>query len=139
MRPDALLATALGLVFAVPTSPGPSETDLEERFRRRHPVIEQLKDAGMLGETTGGWISPVDPSVLDETAMLDGDARKIRDLVEEENRDRRQLYELIAERTGATADTVAMQAAIRNYRLAEPNHYLRTKSGRWLRKWTVEG
>lgn len=139
MRAEAILVCAVfGLAFALPSARDRAEAELKVRFRQRRPVIQRLKDAGKLGETAVGTLSVVELSCLDESVRLRGKPHSIRDLVDEENRDRTRLYELIAQTTGATAGGVATQAALRNYREAAPDHYLLTRSGTWRTKRALQ-
>jgi len=104
----------------------PSEEQLKAQFRQRLSALDQLKDAGKVGETTEGLIAPV--------AQVDAGAQQ---LIAAENADRAALYALIAKRTGEDAHAVGVQAALRNYRAAAPEHYLRLQDGRWVQKKTI--
>jgi uncharacterized protein len=126
MRRTAMLAV---LLFATAARAEAQEAELKAQFRSRLAAIEALKDAGKIGETAEGMLAVVDPRYSVEVAALIG----------RENRDRAALYQLIAARTGETSDSVAQQNAIRNYRDAKPDHYLRTKAGQWLKKSAFRG
>jgi uncharacterized protein YdbL (DUF1318 family) len=137
MRRAATLVLSLMAATAYAQS---SETELKEGFRARLPAVEKLKDAGKIGETSDGALAALDPRYLAETVSLQGGKRiSVADLIAAENRDRTGLYRLIAERTGETPEDVAKQNAIRNYREAKPEHYLRTKAGQWLQKKSLSG
>jgi uncharacterized protein YdbL (DUF1318 family) len=104
----------------------PSEDALKQRFAQRMSRVQALKDAGKIGETTEGTLG-----------VVSGDAAA-QQIVQEENADRAALYVHIAKRTGEDPREVAVQAAIRNYNAAKPDHYLRLRDGRWVQKKSVK-
>ena len=137
MRAAATLAL---LMLAATARAETSEGELKARFRTRVSAIDALKDAGKIGETSEGAIAAVEPRYLAETVALpDGKRISASELIAAENRDRTELYRLLAERTGEAPEEVAKQNAIRNYRDAKPEHYLRTKAGQWLKKKSLGG
>jgi len=126
MRAVLALSLALFSLAAIEANAAPQEAELKTRFRERLSAIRQLKDTGKIGETTEGMLAAV--GQVDDTAGA---------LISAENADRSALYQIIAERTGEPPAEVAKQAAIRNYRDATPEHYLRLKDGRWVQKKQV--
>jgi uncharacterized protein len=76
----------------------------------------------VVGETSAG--------LVDFVEKRDSKAAK---LVEEENDDRKALYELIAEKEGISADVVATRAAKRNFDRAKAGEYLK-EGGKWKKK-----
>jgi uncharacterized protein YdbL (DUF1318 family) len=60
-----------------------------------------------------------------------------RQLMTEENKDRKRLYELIAEDGKETASEVGMRNAMRNFALASPTDNLRAKVGPWVQRGDV--
>ena len=58
----------------------------------------------------------------------------LKELVEDENRDRRELYEIIAEEKDQDADVVAELAARQNFKRARAGEYLKTANGEWRKK-----
>ena len=109
-----------------PTDKGenPRKAELQARFRERDGALDAAKRDGKIGETTEGLIDFV----------RGGDDAKLRRLVDDENKDRRELYEIIAKETGATAAVVAEQNARRNYQRARAGEYLKTATGEWKQK-----
>jgi uncharacterized protein YdbL (DUF1318 family) len=74
------------------------------------------------------------PSVVDFVKSEFRDDAKLRRVVDDENKDRRELYEIIAKETGGTPDVVAEQNARRNYQRARAGEYLKTATGEWRQK-----
>ena len=98
-------------------------SDLKGRFQSRDAKLQEFKQAGALGETFEGYIdAPASPSA---------DAKS---LMAAENTDRRRLYQLIADKEGATVEVVANRAAQRNIKLARKGEKLKNASGTWITK-----
>src|SRR4051812_19527369 len=75
-----------------PKGDKPEKTDgrmaeLKERFAQRYPRLKEFKRQGVIGETFEGYV--------DFVKAKKGEAAAI---VEQENADRKELYELIAEK-----------------------------------------
>jgi uncharacterized protein YdbL (DUF1318 family) len=96
---------------------------LQARFKDRLPAIHKLKVAGTVGETFKGY--------LDTPGKADADAQKV---MEDENADRRKLYQLIADQEGVTPEKVAERNAIRNFKNAKSGEYLKGEDGKWKKK-----
>jgi uncharacterized protein YdbL (DUF1318 family) len=104
--------------------------DLQQRFEQRHRALMQLHQQGRIGETWLGYVEAIDNSLV-----RSADIR----LIEQENADRRRLYDLIAAevvpgRERVPASVVAERNARRNFRNAQPDHYLKIDEGRWIQK-----
>jgi uncharacterized protein YdbL (DUF1318 family) len=104
----------------------PRKAELQERFRERDSELDANKKDGKIGETTEGLIDFVKSEFREDRAL--------KRLVDEENKDRAELYEIIAKETGATPAVVAEQNARRNYQRARPGEYLKTAGGEWRQK-----
>jgi len=100
--------------------------ELKERFKGRFLAIEKQKEAGRIGENREGYLEAVKDEYLQDKA--------VKELIKAENADRKALYELMAEETGADAKTVARHNAMRIYKNAEPGEYLKKADGSWYRK-----
>ncbi len=120
----ALVAVALlPCGFAAAAS---REDELKESFKERFPKIAALKKAGTVGETHEGYLALVDEKSKDE---------EVKELVEEENEERKELYTLIAEKEeGATQEKVAERAGKRAFEKARPGEYLKGSDGIWKKK-----
>ena len=117
-----LCATLVAIAYTPTTFAGDTKEELQKRFEERLPQIEELKKSGTVGETDEGSLDFV-------AARSD----KAAGVVNAENSDRRKLYELIAGKTGTTADLVAKRAAERNFARAKSGEFLK-EGGKWRRK-----
>ena len=95
---------------------------IKDRFKERVPQIVQLKNEGAVGENNGGYLEFV------------GDKKKMEDVVDAENKDRRLVYEKIAEKEGATVEKVGRRRAIQIRELAKPGDWLQDDGGKWYQK-----
>jgi uncharacterized protein YdbL (DUF1318 family) len=96
---------------------------LRERFEQRYARIHALKSKGVIGETAAGYVEFV--SNTDDSAA---------GTVNDENADRKSLYELIAKKENTTAAKVAERNAKRNFEKAKPGEYLKGPDGKWQKK-----
>ncbi len=127
MKPlQQLLATVVFLGIAVTARAADRKSELQQAFEQRFPQLREYKSAGKVGETTQGFVEPVKSEYLSDAAL--------KKLVDDENRDRRELYAIIAKDTNATPEFVAEQNARRNYQRAKPGDFLKTADGRWEQK-----
>lgn len=121
------VALAMAATFvAAQTIPDDTETVLHQRFEQRYPQIRTAESDGKIGETYSGTIEAVDPKYLS-----DADIKK---LIDDENVDRAQLYQIIATQSQSTVDVVAQRAAARNFDHAEKGDYLKYQDHGWQQK-----
>jgi uncharacterized protein YdbL (DUF1318 family) len=106
-------------------------TKLKARFKARYPTLKKLKDAGKVGETTAAKVEAVKAAYLEEKAAGE---KTVKTFLAEENKDRQRLYILMAKQAETTPEKVVERNAKRNFSKADPNHYLKLKSGKWLKK-----
>jgi uncharacterized protein YdbL (DUF1318 family) len=104
----------------------PRKAKLQERFKARDLDLDRYKKDGKVGETTKGLVEAVKREYLED--------EDLKELVEDENRDRRELYEIIAEEKDQDADVVAELAARQNFKRARAGEYLKTANGEWRKK-----
>ncbi len=107
--------------------------ELQARFKERYRQLLELKMDGKIGETSDG--------LVELTAAVYRNDR-VAKLADAENRDRKRLYELLAEdlrakaapdeRDAITAETVARRNARRNFTQARPTEYLLMPDGVWI-------
>ena len=114
-------------VFAVAVSVALLPHDLwaqgiKERMKKRLPVIVEMKEKGIIGENNNGYLAYV------------SDKKPNRDVVENENRDRKKIYAHIADKQGTTLEKVEKLRAKQIARNAEPGDYLQKPDGTWYRK-----
>jgi uncharacterized protein YdbL (DUF1318 family) len=122
-----LAGAALACTFTAPAAADneKEKAQLRERFKERYPAMKRLKLDGFVGETAEGYVAAVNNQPLDAAATQ---------LVDAENRDRRRLYEILAQELGADVETVARQNARRNFERADQGEYLRDAQQRWAKK-----
>ena len=120
-----MLAGALLALLVLPGSVLAQETKMDklrDRFKQRYPQVQELKKAGVVGETSDGY--------LDWVKKKDAKAAEV---VDAENADRKELYEAIAKRENTTADVVAQRAAKRNFEKAGDGEFIK-QDGEWKKK-----
>lgn len=121
MKTFTRLTLILGILFAFSTA---HAADKDEQAReKRYAQILVLKKAGSVGETYDGYVA----------VREDGD-EKTSQLVDEENADRKAIYEKIAKDTKVSVEAVAERAAKRAFEKAKPGEYLKGKDGKWSKK-----
>ncbi len=97
--------------------------ELRDRFKGRYTKITELKKQGAVGETFEGYVDFVNDKK--------GDAKS---LIDDENADRKELYKLLAEKEGATAEKVAERNAKRAFEKAAAGEFLKDADGKWIKK-----
>jgi uncharacterized protein YdbL (DUF1318 family) len=93
---------------------------LQKEFKARYPELRELKDKGVIGETSNGFV-----------AFVKSEDAGSADVMNAENSDRTRLYQLVAEKEKTTPEKVAERNARRNFREARKGDYLRDKNGNW--------
>jgi uncharacterized protein YdbL (DUF1318 family) len=88
----------------------------------RLPTINALKAQGVIGENNHGY--------LEFRPGHKADA----EVVEAENRDRRQVYTAIARQQGVAVELVEQRRARQIAARARPGHWLQDEKGRWYQK-----
>jgi uncharacterized protein YdbL (DUF1318 family) len=111
---------------------------LKESMKARYPLLEQLRDAGKIGETRGGEAKLVDAKFGAEKAdPKDAAKGTVGDVVAAENKDRRALYEHLAKKEKLTAEEVGRQNFVRYFGNAKPDHWIEVQ-GKWVQRKTVK-
>jgi uncharacterized protein YdbL (DUF1318 family) len=130
-----LFASLLALPLAAQETRPDEKAALKERFKERFPTLRDLRKEGRIGETHTGFAEAVKAEYLDQKVdPKNASSETIRQFLEKENGDRRRLYELFAKKQGLTPAAIGTQDAIRRSREAEPDHWLKTPSGKWVQK-----
>lgn len=106
--------------------------ELKKRFEARADRLNRWKTQGLIGETFEGWVEAVHDD------LIKGEQREV---VADENADRKALYALIAERVDESGESrhvppraVADRNARRNFDKAESAHLLKVSEGYWISK-----
>lgn len=126
------VCAALGLSDRTAIAQGKAtRAELKERFERRHDDLNRLKEQGRVGETWNGLVEAVD-----DESELNAEARR---LIDQENADRRRLYDLIADdvvegEKRISPEKVAERNARRNFTNAKPKEFLKTREGFWFQR-----
>ena len=125
---SAVAAPELGDTASIALAADPKiereKARLQQQFESRYTAIRAAKGDGKIGETSRGFLEAVKGADVD---------RETSRLMDDDNRDRRELYKLIAEDEGVDADLVARRAAKRNFEKARKGEYLKRDS-EWVRK-----
>ncbi|MBC7835830.1 MAG: DUF1318 domain-containing protein [Phycisphaerales bacterium] len=112
----------------------PTKEQLKGQFKARETELRNLQQRGQIGETIDGYVDAVDARAAGEDSI----AR----LLSDENRDRRALYQLLADEINkenpqapvkATLETIATRNALRNIERAGPDEFLRVGKDHWIR------
>ncbi len=85
------LIILISFVFAASLSWG---DDIKERMKQRLPVIVKMKNQGIIAENARGYLEFVSGNKMNQ------------DIVDNENRDRRTVYEIIAKQQGVSVEKV---------------------------------
>jgi uncharacterized protein YdbL (DUF1318 family) len=99
---------------------------LKKSFQERYPKLKKAKEEGKIGETYLGHVEAVKEEYLKDAA--------IKKLIDDENADRKTLYQAIAEKEGITPEKVAARNAVRNFERAKPDEWLKPSDGKWVQK-----
>ena len=110
-----LAISSLGLTAAGAAS-------LKERFIQRLPVIQELKQKGVVGENNQGFL-----------AYRTND-KAHQDVVDAENADRRKVYQAIAKQQKTTVEVVGQRRALQIAQKAKNGEWLQAADGKWYRK-----
>jgi uncharacterized protein YdbL (DUF1318 family) len=135
----ALAALLVALLQAQdPPKPRDPRAELKERMKERYALLDQLRDAGKLGETIAGEVRLVKQSYeSDKADPKDPTKGTVGELATAENTDRIALYELLAKELKVTAQEVAKQNGLRNLDKAKPDHWIQVKS-EWVQRKTIK-
>lgn len=115
-----ILTTAI-LMILMFSGPAGAQ-DIKSRMLDRLPEIQTLKAKGIIGENNQGLL---------ETRKSNTAAKQI---VEAENKDRKAVYQAIAQKTGTTAQVVGKRRAIQIAEKANSGEWLQNASGQWYQK-----
>ncbi len=96
--------------------------DIKQRMKERLPLIVELKNKGIVGENSLGYLEFV------------GHIKEKEDVVSAENKDREKVYEAIAKGQNATVEKVGQIRAKQIAEKADPGDWLKDSSGNWHQK-----
>jgi uncharacterized protein YdbL (DUF1318 family) len=133
-----ILFSLLAVLMVLGTLPDtamaqPTKDQLKSQFKAREAELRELKKKGIVGETIDGYVEVVPGAEA---------GAKVAALASEENKDRRLLYQILADeinkelpdaKVKATVETIAARNAVRNIERAEPDEFLRVGKDTWIR------
>ena len=96
--------------------------DIKERMRQRLPAINALKDQGVIGEDSQGYL------------QFRGSDQSQKDLLAAENQDRRAVYQAIANKEGAQPGLVGQRRAQQIEEIGKAGHWFQKPDGTWQQK-----
>ena len=111
----------LSFFFSIFTIAYSHQEDIRDRMKQRLPSIITLKDKGIIGEDSNGYLAFV------------GTSREGQNIVNAENADRKTVYQMIAKKTGSTIEVVAEKRAKKLAQNAPSGHYIKV-NGTWIKK-----
>ena len=128
MKKHQICAAVLFCFLLIPhfASADDSAEKIKTQMLTRLPVINDLKERGIIGETNQGFLAVLKPGRADP------------DLAEAENRDRKKVYAIIAEKIGTTVERVGKRRAKQIAESAPAGHWVQNESGKWHKKATNE-
>jgi uncharacterized protein YdbL (DUF1318 family) len=99
-----------------------TKDEIIARMKARLPAIEQLKNAGVVGENNIGYLQVRD------------DSADTKNAVDTENNDRKQVYAAIAAKNGTSVELVGKRRAIKIAKEAGKDQWLQNDKGEWYQK-----
>jgi hypothetical protein len=120
-RKNLIRGGAFFVIFALLCG-GAFADEIKTRMIQRLPIIEALKEKGIIGENNTGFLE-----------FVQG-AKEREDVVNAENQDRRQVYAAIAREQGTNPDVVGRHRAAQISQRAVPGEWLQDADGKWYRK-----
>ena len=95
---------------------------IKERMKQRLPVIVDLKIKGIIGENNQGYLAFVTGKKIQE------------DVIANENKDRKIIYEHIAKQQNAPLELVEKRRAKQISDRAKPGEFIQNSDGSWYKK-----
>lgn len=123
MRNKSILLVIVLFMVSSLWLPGQSE-ELKARFLQRKPMIDNMKNQGIVGENNQGLLTIRSGAPTPEQG----------ETVRQENGDRLQVYREIAQKLGTSPDEVGRRRAAQIAQNASPGHWLQDAQGNWYRK-----
>jgi len=124
MHTRKTVVTLLLLVFSLFTLQAwaAGADDIKERMRQRLPAINALKDQGLIGEDSKGYL------------QFRGSDQSQKGLLAAENQDRRAVYQAIANKEGAEPGLVGQRRAQQIEEIGKAGHWFQKPDGTWHQK-----
>ena len=120
----ALSVAALAFAFAVPQALSDDAATIKKNMADRKPKIETLKKAGSIGENNTGYLEAM------KDVKLEAADQK---LVDDENKDRKAVYNAIAKKEGSTINKVGELRAKQIRSKAAEGEFIQDEEGKWIK------
>lgn len=120
----ALMMALLAVAGTSTWAQGNSAGEIRDRMLKRLDSIAELKGQGAIGENNAGYLQAVGSSL---TAAQ-------TEVVEQENADRKRVYEAIAKKQGTSAELVGQRRAVQIAEQAKPGEFVMSETGEWRKK-----
>ena len=119
--------TALVILFCLclPTLQADNAETIKQNMIKRLPRIQELKKDGMIGENQQGYLEAVQSSIPAADKAV----------IEDENADRKTVYEAIAKQKGTTIELVGKLRAKKIFEAGQNRRILETEDGSWSKKY----
>ena len=134
MKTIMSVCTVVVLTATVVAAQGASLSRIQERMKERVSSIAALKAAQVVGENRKGYLEIVTLPADADTEIRGMTSADIRQLVEAENHDRKQVYTALSEKVGVSPMQVGKARAKQIYEDAKSYVLLKNKSGDWVKK-----
>ena len=122
-RNTLTILTTIFAVFFLTAMAAAQGDATKQRMLQRRPAIDKLLISGAVGENNQGLL-----------AVRGSVAPNDKKLVDDENRDRGEVYQAIAGKTGKTAAAVGQQRAADIAASAVKGVWLQKPDGKWYQK-----
>jgi len=96
--------------------------DIKSRMLNRKPVIDALKDQGIIGENNKGFLEFI------------GDRKEKEQVVHAENMDRQTVYNEIAGQQNTSPELVGKRRAMQLEEMSETGRWVQSQEGKWYQK-----
>lgn len=110
------------MFFIVCVASSVGADDIKGRMKQRLPTIVKMKQQGIIGENAKGYLEYVSTD------------RSNKDVVDSENRDRKEVYSIIAKQQGVSIEKVEQLRAVQIVQKAVPGEFLKREDGSWYKK-----
>jgi len=114
---------SLLLISFLTLSSANADSNLTNRMKARLPEVLSAKNNGVIGENVDGML-----------LVRTKSSKEVGNLVNAENKDRKNLFELLAKKTGGETSDVAKKFAKGIASKAKKGHWFKKSSGNWVSK-----
>ncbi len=122
LRDVVLAIFFLALLSIVTITSNCFADDIKDRMKNRLPTIVKMKQQGIVGENSKGYLEYVSANRVNQ------------DIIDSENRDRQQVYTNIAKEQGVPIEKVEQLRAAQIVQKAASGEFLKKEDGSWYQK-----